>query len=345
MSILLKLLGNVYNNKFGLPPIPPPNTFAGKNVLITGATSGLGLAAATHYVNLGAASVIITARTQAKGLSAKETIEAQTNTKGKDIVQVRELDMSTFAGAKAFADKVRQEVKKIDIVLLNAGIYNTKFVKGNEGYEESIQVNVLSTALLALLLLPWMKEVGGGAAHLTFVTSGNHRDVQINTPKWPRENVIGYFSKEENWPTNPEMYAVSKLLEQYAVNEIAKLGIGKDGKPDVIVNPLCPGMVKSELARHLKTNIIKSTAIDLIMTVLMKTTEGGARSVLYATLTTPEEHGKYITHYQSDEDYKLAVQHNVRSPEGQKMQERVWKEVVTILEENVSEVKRIGHPL
>lgn len=63
-------------------------------------------------------------------------------------------------------------------------------------------------------------------------------------------------------------------------------------------------MVKSELGRQHKTNIIKSTAIDLFMNLLMKTTEGGARSVLYATMTTVEENGKHITPYQSDEDYR-----------------------------------------
>jgi len=39
-------------------------------------------------------------------------------------------------------------------------------------------VNVLSTALLALLLLPWMEEKGKGKAHLGFVTSGTHRAVR-----------------------------------------------------------------------------------------------------------------------------------------------------------------------
>jgi len=64
------------------------------------------------------------------------------------------------------------------------------------------------------------------------------------------------------------------------------------------------GMVKSELARDYRKNFLISAGIDAFMTLIMKTTEGGARSTVLAGMTTPEENGKYITHYQPDEDYK-----------------------------------------
>jgi NAD(P)-dependent dehydrogenase (short-subunit alcohol dehydrogenase family) len=137
-----------------------------------------------------------------------------------------ELDMNNFASTKAFADQVKKEFREIDIVLLNAGVLNTTHKLGEEGFEESIQVAVLSTALLALLLLPWIKEAGYGKAHLGFVTSGRHRSVAIDT--WPKEGVLEWLSKEENWPSN--MYATSKLLEQYVANEIANLAVGSHGR-------------------------------------------------------------------------------------------------------------------
>jgi NAD(P)-dependent dehydrogenase (short-subunit alcohol dehydrogenase family) len=202
--------------------------------------------------------VIITARSNAKGVAAKEAIEAQTGTRGKDIVKVMELDMSTFVATKAFADAVKREVTRIDYVLLNSGVFNKAFHIGEEGFEHTMQVNVLATALLALLLLPWMKEAGDRKAHLGFVTSGTHRGVSIEGT-WPQEDVLGFFSKEDNWPKN--MYAVSKLLEQYVANEIAKLALGPDGRCVEITtlntlnghadgnslarksssNPMCPG--------------------------------------------------------------------------------------------------------
>ena len=139
------------------------------------------------------------------------------------------LDMSTFVATKVFADKVTEEVKAIDYVLLNAGVLNTEFKMGSEGFEETIQINVLSTALLALLLLPWIKQVGKGKAHLGFVTSGRHRGVGIGT-EFPKKDVLVFFSKKENFPKSDGMYAVSKLLEQYVVREITKMSVGSDGR-------------------------------------------------------------------------------------------------------------------
>ena len=64
------------------------------------------------------------------------------------------------------------------------------------------------------------------------------------------------------------------------------------------------GMVKSDLARDYKTNFVFSLGIDLIMNLLFKSTEGGARTPVLAALATPEENGNYYTNYQSYEDYK-----------------------------------------
>jgi NAD(P)-dependent dehydrogenase (short-subunit alcohol dehydrogenase family) len=147
------------------------------------------------------------------------------------------LDMSTLSSTKEFFDQLTKEISEIDNVLLNAGVLNTSFNLGSEGYEETIQVSVLSTALLALLLLPWMKIAGKGKAHLGFVTSGTHRRVSIDP--WPKENVLQWLSKEENWPGS--MYATAKLLEQYVSNQIANLAVYPLGLPDVIVNSMCPG--------------------------------------------------------------------------------------------------------
>lgn len=93
--------------------IPLSTSFAGKSVIVTGATSGLGLEAAVIYVQSGAETVYITARSAAKGAEAKKVIEERTGKKG--VVQVRVLDMDTFAGVRQFVAGLKKDVKKIGL--------------------------------------------------------------------------------------------------------------------------------------------------------------------------------------------------------------------------------------
>ncbi|CZR53256.1 related to alcohol dehydrogenase homolog Bli-4 [Phialocephala subalpina] len=258
----------VYKNKFGLPDLAPLGTFKGQTILITGATGGLGLAAAAHFINLGAATVIITGRTAARGQTAKAEIERQ------------RLDWHNWQRC------VKKEVKSIDYVLLNAGMFPASLRLGKEEFEESIEI----------------KEAGKGSAHLSVVTSGLHRGIDISPGKFPQQDILTYWNKAENF-NKGTMYAINKLLVQYCVREIAKLAVSPDGTPQVIVNPMCPGMVKSDLGREYKTNFLISAGVDAFMNLAMKSTEGGARTLLLAALTTKAENGKHFTNYQSDEDY------------------------------------------
>jgi len=63
-------------------------------------------------------------------------------------------------------------------------------------------------------------------------------------------------------------------------------------------------MVKSDLARKYKTNIVFSVGIDLIMNLLFKSTGGGAKTPVLAALAPRDENGNYYTNYQSYEDHK-----------------------------------------
>jgi NAD(P)-dependent dehydrogenase (short-subunit alcohol dehydrogenase family) len=215
-------------SKWFPPALPAANTFKDHTVLITGATGGLGLETAIHYVNLGASTVIITARTMSRGLAAKATIESRTGK--KNVVQVRELDMSTLSGVKAFVEALRTEVKVIDIVLLNAGVYKMTYEQSPDGWEETLQVNTLSTILLGLLLLTWMKDsqpAEGRPQHLGFVSSGLHTTVKIDAEDFPKENVLRYWSAKERFK-GPGTYSLSKLFMMYGVDEISKLVRGAE---------------------------------------------------------------------------------------------------------------------
>src|SRR4051812_36470508 len=117
--------------------LPPDLKFTGQTILITGATSGLGLAAAIIFVQRDAAHVIITARTAAKGEAAKVEIEEKTGRKG--VVSVRVLDMDSFAGVEAFVRELKKDIKSIDSVILNAGVHYFSRKVFADGWEGDLQ--------------------------------------------------------------------------------------------------------------------------------------------------------------------------------------------------------------
>lgn len=93
--------------------LPKDLSFENESILVTGATSGLGLEATIHYLQHGG-KVTITARTAAKGEAAASEIEKRTGKK----VDVMVLDMDTFEGVKKFATTLKSSGRHFDIILL-----------------------------------------------------------------------------------------------------------------------------------------------------------------------------------------------------------------------------------
>ena len=154
-----------------LPLFVTTETCSGGTYIVTGANTGLGLEAAKHLVNLGAAKVVMGVRNVPAGETAKAEIEAAT---GKsNVAEVWALDLSSYASVKAFAKKAIAELDRIDAVIENAGVAMAQRVLA-EGHIVPLTVNVYSTFLLGVMLLPKMSEGAqkfGILAHLVIITS------------------------------------------------------------------------------------------------------------------------------------------------------------------------------
>lgn len=119
-----------------IPKLPTNVDLTGQTVLITGGNAGLGLDAAKKFIHLGA-DIILAVRNVAKGEAAKEVL-----LEGKPgaNVSVREVDMASFESIKNFCTKLEEDSPRVDVALLNAGLYEFDFEKSKHGYEMHLQV-------------------------------------------------------------------------------------------------------------------------------------------------------------------------------------------------------------
>jgi NAD(P)-dependent dehydrogenase (short-subunit alcohol dehydrogenase family) len=130
-------------------------SFTGKRVLITGGTSGIGLAAARQFA-AGGASVIVSGRDRAKGTAVASELAA-TGAQARFIAA----DLGSAGAARQLA----REAGEVDILVNNAGIFpgGPTHEVPDEVVEQVLDVNVLAPFALTAELVPGMLARGGGA--------------------------------------------------------------------------------------------------------------------------------------------------------------------------------------
>ncbi|KAJ5291036.1 hypothetical protein N7478_000287 [Penicillium angulare] len=274
------------------PPANPTVSFAGKTVLITGANTGLGFEAALKFASLGASRLLLAVRSLKRGEEARSRICQQTGCSAEN-VKLYDLDMSTFASVKSFANNISKK-QDVDIAILNAGIAAPSWNLSPEGYEMSLQVNVLSTALLGILLLPQLKRsagLAGNSTHLEIVGSIAGRGVNIN--EFSNEIGILEQANQASFFTAQKQYGVSKLFEFYVMQGLVEALSPSDPDKcatDVIINAVCPGLCRSTLGRDFPA--LMKAPMALFHSVFARSAEQGARSYVSGVLQGEEAHGQ-----------------------------------------------------
>ncbi|MCJ1455032.1 hypothetical protein MMC28_005386 [Mycoblastus sanguinarius] len=290
MSFLYKLLAAKFS-----PPSNPTVSFAGKTVLVTGANCGLGFEAALKFVTLGAKTVVLACRSLEKGDAAVAEIEKRTGRQG--VLRSWKLDMNDYSSVQALAARFAAESPQLDIALLNAGVIQPHHRLSPEGWEETLQVNVLSTTLLATLLLPTMKQSnaavsGDDPPHLCFVSSGNYEFADVPEQAREASNILQEFNKPASFKGAEAQYSVSKLFCMYAANEIAARLVLEGGAAPVIINCANPGATATSLTRNIDSLALKVLAW-IYLRLLARKAEEGSRSLVSACALSQESHGQY----------------------------------------------------
>ena len=122
---------------------------AGRTVIVTGATGGIGLITARELAKAGA-HVVLAVRNVAKGEAAAQAFG---QTPGG--VEVRELDVSSLASVHAFADAWSAP---IDVLINNAGIMQVPLARTADGFESQMATNYFGPFALTNLLLPLIRD-------------------------------------------------------------------------------------------------------------------------------------------------------------------------------------------
>jgi NAD(P)-dependent dehydrogenase (short-subunit alcohol dehydrogenase family) len=149
----------------------------GKTVVITGASSGIGRAAALKIAAAGGIPILV-ARTQEKLDEAKADIESRGGT-----AYAYSTDLSDFDAIDNLVEKLLADHARIDMLVNNAGRSIRRSVALSydrfHDYERTVRLNYLSPVKLMLGLLPHMRDQGGG--HVVNVSSIG---VQTNPPRF-----------------------------------------------------------------------------------------------------------------------------------------------------------------
>lgn len=274
-----------------VPPKDVRPSFEGRNVLITGANVGLGFEAAVKFVELGANRVILGVRTISKGEAAQRSIEQRTGKTG--VVEVWHVDMLDYATIKSFAERANKELESLDVAVLNAGVVMASHKESQYGYEQTMQVNVLSTTLLALLLLPKFKSSKSSTYIPVLEIVGSSNQYLATKFQSIDKPFSAYSATAAGYSGPGGQYNTSKLFVMYVEHYIAELANNsKTGKPDVYVNVVCPGATQSDLARDV-TQWYYRPLLWLFRVLVQRTTEEGARTYISGIAEAEKSHGGF----------------------------------------------------
>jgi len=255
-----------------------PGSLKGKTIVITGGNTGLGLESAIRLAKAGA-TIVITARSDAKGSAAVEEIKRDS---GNSDVHYLTLDLADLSTVKAFKAKFEQQPygKGIDVLVNNAGVMAIPLrMQTKDGFEMQIGTNHLGHFALVAVLFPLLKKASGGA-RVVNVSSTAHLPATA-------EDLTGDFMAPERY-TQWGAYCTSKLANVLFAKELDRR-CKAAGLPITAVS--ChPGAINTDLQRWIvaegdaqaaRTLVNGSPILQVANQVLARPLNLGANTQVY----------------------------------------------------------------
>ncbi|CAO3613501.1 unnamed protein product [Cunninghamella blakesleeana] len=252
---------------FEFKDIPDLN---GKTVIITGASAG-------KWQEKAAKCIIFACRNEAKTLPVMEEIKKET---GNDKLEFIPIDLLSLQSVKKFVETIKERKEKVNILMNNSGVMICPFGLSEDGIETQFATNHVGHFYLTTQLLPILQE--NKPSRVVTVSSMGHKGVYGSLD-------LEHISDEKRY-NRVTHYSKSKAANILFTRELNKR-IQEKGIEGVYVNCNHPGVVRSELTRHImSTTSVLTTIYNKAFTI---TTEDGALTQLYLA-TSPEVEEKKI---------------------------------------------------
>jgi dehydrogenase/reductase SDR family protein 12 len=160
---------------------------AGRTVVVTGATAGLGRAAAQMFAGLGA-RVVLLARDETRGRTAVAEIAAATGNSDLGLVIC---DLSSLDSVRRAAAQLLETEPQLHVLVNNAGVLLNERLESPDGYELVLATNLLGPFLLTELLLD--RLIDSAPARIIEVSSGGmySQRIDVDDPHTEHRDYVG----------------------------------------------------------------------------------------------------------------------------------------------------------
>lgn len=199
--------------------------------------------------------------------------------------------MTDYDSVHDFVKEIAKRDGPLDLAVLNASVFSVKYEKPNHcSWEHDLQVNLLSTALLSLLLLK-SKIINPEGGVLEFVASRRMQAVQLTEAEINSSNLLEMFNHEQTKFDASRQYQASKLfLMAFYKSLAARLPHSSAAGP--IITAVCPGFCQSDLSRG-HQGITADVLRAILNTIVLRSTEEGARTLVTGAMSERERHGEF----------------------------------------------------
>lgn len=240
-------------------------TIEGKQVLVTGGTSGIGRATAAELARQGA-RVTITSRSALSARTAADDVGRET---GAELGSAA-LDLTSFAAVRSFVDELGLD--RLDVLVNNAGTMTGRRLVTRDGFEQTFQVNYLAPFLLTGLLAD--RLTAAAPSRVIAVSSENYRGAKGGLDLDDLQMVRGF--------SPAKAYAASKLALILFTAELDRRLVG------VTARALHPGVVATSFGSGPDAAPAMRIGMRLLKPFLLSPQKGARTSVHLATAQAEE---------------------------------------------------------